>query len=459
MDRQDVVLIFDVGKTNKKVLLFDDNYRLVFEESCQFPEIADEDGFPCENVNALTNWVRASFEKMTSHRSFNIKAVNFSAYGASLVYVDGDFEPILPLYNYLKPYPPKLKERFYNQYGGETSFSKQTASPVLGSLNSGMQLYRVKYEKPEVFSKIKYALHLPQYLSSILTGRAYSEITSIGCHTGLWHFETNKYHEWVFAEQVKEKLPPILRSDMGLIIEHGGKYCWVGIGLHDSSAALIPYLTSFHDPFLLLSTGTWCISLNPFNDTILTEQELQKDCLCYLTHQGRPIKASRLFAGNQHEVQTRRMVDYYSVSLDHLKNIQFDSSITQIEIEQLLSTTKRNGKLLSFYDLDLTRFDASEEAYHELMIDIVTRQLIATNLVLKGSDVRNMFVDGGFSKNSIYMNLMAAVFPGIEIFAATVPQASALGAAIAIHKHWNKKPLSVNLVELEHYADATRGGL
>ena len=50
-------------------------------------------------------------------------------------------------------------------YGGESQFSKQTASPVLGNLNSGMQLYRMKYEKPEKFKQINYALHLPQYLS------------------------------------------------------------------------------------------------------------------------------------------------------------------------------------------------------------------------------------------------------------------------------------------------------
>lgn len=456
MDRQEVVLIFDVGKTNKKILLFDDEYKLVFEESVQFPEIKDEDGFPCEDINALTEWVKLSFEKMTSHPQFNVRAVNFSAYGASLVYINEDFEPILPLYNYLKPYPEELKDNFYQQYGGEISFSKQTASPVLGSLNSGMQLYRIKHEKPGEYSKIKYALHLPQYLSSILTGRAYAEITSIGCHTGLWDFTSHKYHEWVFTERIKEKFPPILRSDMGLIIDRSGKYYWVGIGLHDSSAALIPYLTNFQEQFILLSTGTWCISLNPFNDMPLTEQQLQKDCLCYLTYQGRPVKASRLFAGREHEVQAKRMADYYGISLEHLTNTEFDSSMIQIGAEQLSPNRKKDGKIVSFYDSGLARFEAGEEAYHELMIDIVARQLIATNLVLQGSDVKRMYIDGGFSRNSIYMNLMAAVFPTVEIFAASVPQASALGAAIVIHKHWNKKPLPANLIELIHYADATK---
>ena len=37
MTKQSVILIFDVGKTNKKILLFDDHYRLVFEDSYPAP--------------------------------------------------------------------------------------------------------------------------------------------------------------------------------------------------------------------------------------------------------------------------------------------------------------------------------------------------------------------------------------------------------------------------------------
>jgi len=52
-----VILIFDVGKTNKKLLLFDEDYKIVYEQTVQLKEIEDEDGFPCEDVFALTNWI------------------------------------------------------------------------------------------------------------------------------------------------------------------------------------------------------------------------------------------------------------------------------------------------------------------------------------------------------------------------------------------------------------------
>ena len=270
-----VVAIFDVGKTNKKLFLFDENYKIVFEKSARFIETVDEDGFPCENVESLRLSVFDSLSEVFRLKEFDIKAVNFSAYGASLVYVGEDGNPTCPLYNYLKPYPEALSDELYANYGGGEQFSIETASPVLGSLNSGLQLYRLKKEQPEIFKKIKFALHLPQYMSFLLSGKAYSDITSIGCHTAMWDFEKNDYHNWIKSEELDTKLAPIEPAEKVFSPLFPGNSYKVGIGLHDSSAALVPYLVNFTEPFILISTGTWCISLNPFNHQPLTADELK----------------------------------------------------------------------------------------------------------------------------------------------------------------------------------------
>src|SRR5215213_1152496 len=176
-----VIAIFDIGKTNKKLFLFDQNYKVVYERSARFIETVDEDGDPCENIESLRLSVFDSLRNVFSKKEFEVKAINFSTYGASFVYVYEHGDPLTPLYNYLKPYPETLKKKFYDTYGGEREFSSRTASPILGSLNSGMQLYRLKYERPEVFKKIKYAFHLPQYMSYLISGKAFSDLTSIGC--------------------------------------------------------------------------------------------------------------------------------------------------------------------------------------------------------------------------------------------------------------------------------------
>ena len=88
-------------------------------------------------------------------------------------------------------------------------------------------------------------------------------------------------------------------------------------------------------------------------------------------------------------------------------------------------------------------------------MDLVNLQITSTNLVLQGTDARRIFVDGGFSKNNVYMNLLAIAFPEMEVFAASMAQSTALGAAITLHKSWNSKPLPSNLIELNYYVSNT----
>ncbi len=449
-----VIIIFDVGKTNKKLLLFDQQYRLVSEESVQLAETTDEDGFNCEDVDTLSKWVWQTFERICSNTVYDVKGINFSAYGASFVHLDDRYKPLTPLYNYLKPYPNYLHEQFYNTYGGESLIAKQTASPVLGNLNSGLQLYRLKYEKPELFSRINFSLHLPQYLSFIISSKTGSDITSIGCHTLLWNFTTQTYHDWVVKEGITTKLAPLYKGNEPISMSDDIKKIPVGVGLHDSSSALIPYLTSFPEPFILLSTGTWCISLNPFNSLPLTDEELKQDCLCYLTYWGQPVKASRLFAGYEHQQQTKRLADHYNKPADYSIAVKYDHEIIiklKVEMQNNTYTDLSVLKTLHFSKRDLANYATYEEAYHQLIVDIVQQQVISTQLILRGTEVKRIFVDGGFSKNLVYMNLLAAVFLDIDVFAATVPHATALGAALSLHKHWNPKPIPGDLIQLKYY--------
>jgi sugar (pentulose or hexulose) kinase len=450
-----VIAIFDVGKTNKKLFLFDRHYKIVYEKSARFIETLDEDGDVCENLESLRLSVFDSLREVFRMKEFSIRAINFSTYGASFIYLDENGTPLTPLYNYLKKYPEHLSNHFYETYGGEQAFAHLTASPVLGSLNSGMQLYRIKYERPELFQKIKYALHLPQYMSYLISGIPCTDITSIGCHTNLWNFQENKYHRWVEQEGILEKLPPIFPGNEVLPAAFPGNKYAVGVGLHDSSAALIPYLVNFHEPFILISTGTWCISLNPFNQTPLTNEELENDCLCYMTYEGKPVKASRLFAGYEHEQQVKRIADHFNQSAIHFRTIAYDADIiARLRKAAPAQGEKINLKESAFPQRDLAQFKTDAEAYHQLILDIMEQQFFSTQMVLEGTAVKRIFVDGGFSKNAIYMNLLATFFPAIEIFAASMAQATAVGTALSIHKAWNKKSLPNDIIELKYYANA-----
>lgn len=449
MKSQPVIAIFDIGKTNKKCFLFNEAYELVHEQSRRIEEISDEDDFPCDDLQAITSFMREAIAAVQAMPQFRLKAINFSGYGASFVHIDASGHPVTPLYNYLKPFPQVLQQDFYARYGGEEAFSKLTASPVLGSLNSGMQILRIKKEKPAVYAGIRYSLHLPQYLSFVFTGEAAADLTSIGCHTNLWDFTKSDYHQWVYEEGIDRKFPPIKSGDSVLKVQMDNEQVAVGIGLHDSSAALIPYLVSFPDPFALLSTGTWCITLNPFNSQPLSLEELRADCLCYCSYTGQPVKASRLFAGHEHDQESRRIASHFGIQTDFFTTLPFDRSIIAKLKEQPIPkpALAEMGLMDSgFSRRELNSFDSAALAYYQLLLDLIDAQTASSSLVLKGPPVQQLFVDGGFSHNEGYMQLLAAAFPQFRLYSADLAQASALGAALAIHHHWNSQSIPSQFV-------------
>lgn len=443
---KDVVLIYDIGKTNKKAFLFDNSYGIVWEKSIFLEETADEDGDACEDLPKLTAWIHEVFAEVKGLSDFNLKALNFSSYGATLVFLDGNGKVITPLYNYLKAYPEELKSKFYSDYDGEEEFSRVSASPVLGSLNSGMLIYRMKYERPEIFTLAKRILHLPNYLSFLFSGKKVTDLTSVGCHTNLWDYTQGKYHRWLESEGVERFLAQVhppeepFKTDDGLA---------VGTGLHDSSSALIPYLKTFDEPFLLLSTGTWSISINPFNDQPLSQDELANDCLCYLRTDGQAIKASRLLSGLFHEQQSERIAQHFGVNAKDLFSMQYDSSLA---IKPLDLTGYRVQNPLEGFEREINE-SSVEEAYHQLIADLIALQKVSTDLVLKETSVKRIFVDGGFGKNDIFMKMLANVYSELDVYTSEVPQASALGAALVLHESWNSAAVPKDLIRLKSAND------
>lgn len=449
MRKENVIAIFDVGKTNKKLFLFDENYRIVYDRSARFNEIVDDDGFPCENIEALRDSLIDSLREVVYMNGFCVKAVNFTAYGSALAYIGHSGEVTAPLYNYLKPYPAELLERFKQAYDGGNRLEFSAASAYLGNLNAGLQMYRLKYDRPDIYARTLLALHLPQFLSFVITGKPFSDITSIGCHTLLWDVQNNCYQKWVLKEQLINRLPLLVPSDQSLFV--GGDFnFYAGVGLHDSSAALVPYLLNFKEPFVLISTGTWSITLNPFNQSPLTGEELKKNCLCYLNYNGIPVKASRLFSGHTYERMLNEIGSYFKINTFRYRSKKFDISIfKKLSINKNISD--RNGELKKFNPRLLYLYNHPDEAYYHLIYDLARDQRQSSLLVFDEFGVKRLFVDGGFSENDIFMNMLSYFFHDAEVYAASMPQASALGAALLLHDTWNSKPIPGDLVKLRLY--------
>jgi sugar (pentulose or hexulose) kinase len=423
--QQEVYLIYDIGKTNKKCLVFSSNGNVIDEYMEQFAEITDEDGFPCDDLAKLEEWILGQYELLLKNERYKIIGINFATYGASFVHIDNNGKPLTVLHNYLKPYPKDIQTSFLEKYfkNDASTFALETASPAMGMLNSGLQLYWLKHTQPSVWQNIHYSLHLPQYLHYLFTKKAVADYTSIGCHTGLWDFETNHYQPWIIAEGIDEKLPAINEQ----IIFNEDNIA-IGTGLHDSSSALIPYLQQYKEPFLLISSGTWCINLNPFNQQKLTAFELKNDALNFLQANGKAVKASRIFLGREHDYQAERIAKHFNVPNGFYKSIGIAEN-ANIKNDFVPACMEGSGpkpeKQTTLWNIDI--YTTAAEAYTALVHGLINLLKISIDLI-DTKEVKHFFIDGGFAANKLFVYFLQQLFPQKEIKAVEFPQATALGA-------------------------------
>lgn len=446
--KEPVTAIFDIGKTNKKILLFNEAMKVIYEHEEKFPQVLDDDGFECDDIDLIEKWIMETLNSLATSYAFDLQNVNFTTYGATIAYLDEEGRRLTPIYNYLKPVDEKIPESLYKRNGGRDEFCRRTASPALGMLNSGIQALWLKSTKPEVFAKVKHILHFPQYVAYGLTRRIVSEHTSIGCHTGLWDFDNMQYHSWVKAYELPVPFPVPVNSTSEVIIK--GKAVNVGIGIHDSSASLAPYFSLDNGKFLLLSTGTWCINMNPFNEEKLTAEQLDKDCLCYMSITRQPVKSSRLFLGHLHDTGLGFINKHFRKPEDQYKTIKTDKKLLQV------LRSRYAGKKIFFQTgpysrefndrVDMYEFASFDAAYHQLMIELCDLTAESIRLVLPANDdIRNLYITGGFSRNELFLHLICEAFPEKLIFTSEIANASALGAALVISR--SKPELNLGMTE------------
>ena len=450
MTQEKVLAIFDIGKTNKKFFLFNQHLEIVYNTKIVFPTLTDDDGFECDDIDSIEIWIDELLNEVIENSDFHLLAVNFSAYGSTMVYVDDTGKRVAPLYSYLKEMPADIPESLYAEFGGKEEFCRVTASPQLGSENCGHHVLWLKKYKPDFFRKTKWALFFAQYLSFRLHKKPIAEITSIGCHTGIWNHDENELHEWAKAHSVAQLIPKIIDTHAFINVQINRKEVDVGVGIHDSSASIVPYLIQLKQPFLLISTGTWCININPFNQNTLTKDELERGCVNYISFLREPVKASKLFLGHIHDSNLIWLSKAYNVNTDYFKKVQPDIII--------LNRLIINGEIKClFFDNNVPKnyisnfkprkyFISFEEAYHQLILELVMMnhkliELIMTN----GPEIKNVYISGGFSGNDLYIKLVATVLSEKDVYISNISNASALGVALISYSAFDSEPKCLDL--------------
>ncbi|OHX63909.1 FGGY-family carbohydrate kinase [Flammeovirga pacifica] len=443
---KEAIAVFDIGKTNKKLLVYDQQLQLIDHKEINLREIADEDGFPTEDLDLLVIWMVSSLVEKLQSPDYKIIALNFSCYGASIVHLDKQGNRVGSFYNYLKNTSPEFYHQLYNQYGGVDLFSEKTASPVLQFLNSGLQLYWLKHHRKNIWEQINTTLHFPQYLHYKFTRNLATDITSVGCHTSLWDFQKDDYHDWVGKEELS--FPPMTSNYHVEDVEPeiSQQSLKVGIGIHDSTSSIQPYMhLSQGKPFILISTGTWAINMNPSFKGELTLNQLENDCLSNINTDGSKILSSRFMLGRVHDVYCESIRKHFNVKEGFFKYIHFDEELTK-EAWRKVDNGERiiqNYKAYSEEEavIHFSANDTIDSIYHQMMLELTLIEIEQVKEIMEDAiTYEKIYISGGFTRNKIFCKTIATYFNDIKVSTLSLENTSALGAALMIlPDHWDKQ--------------------
>lgn len=206
--------------------------------------------------------------------------------------------------------------------------------------------------------------------------------------------------------------------------------------MSSATASLIPYLKGSDGQFILASTGIWCTFMNPFNGEPFDGPQLTDDTRGFMSFGSRQVKYSRFLLGEIHDSNVMMLDDHFGVTGELYKTIKIKhKKIEKIQANRRGRVFFRHGIPEGFadHDADLTHFLTYADAYHQMMYDLVDECLGSYRLVVTEDDPAEIiYVTGGFARNDTFVRILAARIPDRRVYASTIENATALGAAMEL---------------------------
>ncbi|NND33401.1 MAG: hypothetical protein HKN76_12490, partial [Saprospiraceae bacterium] len=210
--RKKIIVIFDIGEAWKRHFILDSSLQVLESDKVPIVSTEDDEGDKAGNLERATSWVVKTIAKVESMRTYDLRGFNFTCSSTTLVHIGHKGDPIFPLFSTKKAFPHSLYKDFEYRHNQHKLHPIETGSPGVGMVNSGFQMFWLKYRRPYLYGQIRHSLHLPQYFSFLFTGIPLSDFTSIGCHSAMWNFQQKSMHNWVTEENIDKKLAPLVTS-------------------------------------------------------------------------------------------------------------------------------------------------------------------------------------------------------------------------------------------------------
>jgi L-fuculokinase len=449
------IAVFDIGKTNKKLIIFDSDLNIVDTVKTTIEEFED-DQIRYDKLDSIEEWFLEELKKRSS--SFNIRIISVSAHGATFACIDKNGNLAVPEISYTTDPGKEFHDEFYRKFGSRTELQQVTGTPDFNLLiNIAKGIWFVKKKFNSRFDRTQHILNLPQYFCYRLTGKVVADPTYIGCHTYLWDFHKNDWSEVAEKMGIKKLLPRRIQNPWEIlgpltpeVIEKTGldTGTLVTSGIHDSNASLLPHLITSDEDFVLNSTGTWCVIMHEREKVHFNKDELGKVVFFNLSPFSKPVKTSIFMGGIEFEAydQILRNIhgngplpefdpDLYGriTAEQHLFILPGITSGTG-QFPESAARIIENGTTYAYESVqqgkDLPSFFREKAtAYAVLNLSLA----VQTKISLDRSDMSNgmpLFTEGGFSNNQAYNILISAFYPESTIYLTNLNEATAYGAAL-----------------------------
>ena len=489
------IAVIDIGMTNKKVAIYDEQLHQL-EATYRTFEPVPVQNCQTHDLEAMEAWFIQELGR-TAH-AYPIRAIAITTHGATFVCVGPDGKPAVPCVYYTHEPGNAFHDAFYARFGSPEALQAETGTPYFKALiNPAKGILFAQQQFPEGFKRTAYILNYPQYWAYRFTGIVGAENTYVGCHTYLWDWQRGTWSSVARGLGITDLLPKELKHSWDVLGTISSELAQatglkpdtiVTMGIHDSNASLLPHFAKKgRQGFVLNSTGTWCVIMNPVSTYGFKKDELGKVVFFNQSAFGSPVKTAIFLGGYEFETWSAILQE-----LHHCKDLPpyraelYREILRQKEAFLLPELTAGSGQFpqskprvieggveYPYRDI-LTRkaippcFSDFERGIAVLRISLVMQTLTALERagLQKGQEV---FTEGGFRKNEAYNVMLSSALADNPLALTDIAEATAFGAAMTAKMALTGKSLEdlrndftvmyqevpkVQLAELESYRQA-----
>jgi hypothetical protein len=462
------VLVLDIGKTNKKLFVYDSRLRCLNPEEpgAQFPLIMRE-GLACDDMEAIHRWMMDGLRHAAAQHQ-DIGAISISTHGATIALLgcrkdgifSGDGGLVFPIVSYTHDIGEAAEEAFFQDIGlSPEECQRQTATARFGWLiNHGKQIHYLQRRMPERFAEVTDILMFPQYVGYLLTGRKGIEPTYIGCHGYLLDASGARYSLVAERLGIADKLPPLPAGKtwdvLGTITPDVAAAtglrpdCLVTMGVHDSNAALVPYFAKrgrtpspakdrrergqlAPADFVVQDSGTWIVTMAPCARAEFAAGELGKEVFFNWSIYGTPVKTTIFRGGAEFDFFRQRVLD------GKPRPSGVDEGVLREVAEKReafsLPTIERGSGL---YPKSIARLEGLDTifrdpvtAWHVVDLGLAVQGYHAIAMAA-GQNPREVYIEGNVGRNNpVYRRVVSSLFPQAKVSFGSLGGAP-FGAAI-----------------------------